>query len=571
MSEEITTVEQLYDVLIHPWSGQHVSCHLVVGPLLSAPGTLYLESGQLRYRRSSGLSGRLAPAKDIVIQLLDVSHIHFSQADVGISLKDGKTHWLRGKLLVYIVAWLYARGMPAEASSDEWTLRSGYGILTTTLSSGILQRHGVLAVGQDMLAFLPLGSLDLSLGSWPLCIPLQDIQKAEEAGGGITISSAEEEWSFLNVKSKQFMGPLSAALHPVAAESSPEDVSSDDAQQWSGNALLVDRDLLAPGTLSFALARDELIFTLASGDTRNLGSLLRARAQNEATGDRFADSLQSRDETWRLQFPTDSTLLVQLLSIVKDIVPKLPPEDQRIKPLKILQMLDAVRIDHGDGISQTYRPVKLTFGEATVDLVLPKGRLDESVTSLITNFTLLGRQVYQLRAMPWRLEDVERTELEPELESAFADVEHIVRLRFPWPTTKQLQESINRRELYRISLSVGEQVILNVEDKELPVKLLNLSAGGLGVMCSQEMTLGQQLVLAIGIPEPESEIETEVVWVRKEGKRYRLGLRFLNNNESFRQQMIQQMYRLELLASKGDRTPLQTLTGKSEEEPEETP
>jgi c-di-GMP-binding flagellar brake protein YcgR len=88
-------------------------------------------------------------------------------------------------------------------------------------------------------------------------------------------------------------------------------------------------------------------------------------------------------------------------------------------------------------------------------------------------------------------------------------------------------------------------------------------------MCRQEMTLGQQLVLAIGIPEADSEIETEVVWVRKEGDRYRLGLRFLNNNESFRQQMIQQMYRLELLESKGDRTPLKTLTGNTDEDSED--
>jgi hypothetical protein len=569
VSEEITTVERLYEVLVQPWSGQHVSCHLVVGPLLSAPGSLYLDADQLRFRRASGLSGRLAPAKDIIISLLEVSHIQFSQADVGVTLQGGKTLWFRGKLLVYIVGWLYALGMPAEPTAGGWSLSSGKGILTTTFSSGLLQRHGVLAVGQELMVFLPLGSIDLSLGSWPLCIPLQDILKIEESSGTITVSSAAEEWSFLNAKTKQLMVPMSAALHPLESGSPLEDESLEGTGKWSGNALLVDRDLLAPGTLSFELARDELIFTMLSGEVKNLGSLLRARALGPENGDRFSDSLQSRDDSWRLQFPTDSRLLAQLLAIVVDIVPKLPPENQRIKPLKILQLLDAIRIDHDDGISQTYRPVKLTFSESTVDILLPKGRLDQSVTSIITNFTLLGRQVYQLRAMPWRLEDVEITELEPDLEEEFKDVEHIVRLRLPWPTTKQLQEHVNRRELYRISLSVGEQVILNVENQELPVKLLNLSAGGLGIMCRQEMTLGQQLVLAIGIPEADSEIETEVVWVRKEGDRYRLGLRFLNNNESFRQQMIQQMYRLELLESKGDRTPLKTLTGNTDEDSED--
>jgi hypothetical protein len=75
------------------------------------------------------------------------------------------------------------------------------------------------------------------------------------------------------------------------------------------------------------------------------------------------------------------------------------------------------------------------------------------------------------------------------------------------------------------------------------------------------MVLGQQLILTIGIPTPSAEIKAEVVWVQQDGERYRVGLRFLNSNESFRQRMMQQMYRLELLASKGDRAPLHTLTG----------
>ena len=167
---------------------------------------------------------------------------------------------------------------------------------------------------------------------------------------------------------------------------------------------------------------------------------------------------------------------------------------------------------------------------------------------------------------PSGFEDVALSELEPELAEAFADVEHIVRLRLPWPSTKQLQEQFNRRELYRIQLRVGERVTLTVADEEVSVKMLNLSAGGLGILSQQELPLGQQLVLAIGIPDPSSEIEAEVVWVEQDGDRYRMGLRFLNSNESFRQRMIQQMYRLELLASKGERAPLHTLTGLPLEE-----
>ncbi|MDG1482503.1 MAG: PilZ domain-containing protein [Myxococcota bacterium] len=497
-----------------------------------------------------------------MLSLLSISYVQYTNADVQFSMKSGKTFSFRGKQLVAIVAWLNALGIPSAPQSDEWTLRPGHGILTATFASGLLQRHGVLAIGSDSLVFLPQGTIDLSLGTWPLCIPIRDILKLEESDDAITVSAAEEEWVFLNCKTSQLITPLSRALHPEETSDSllvgPE--------QWAGSALLLDRGLLLPGVLSFAMANDELLFTSGTGETRNLGSLLRTRSEDDDGGEQFSDSLQSRDERWRLQFPTDSKLLAQLLSVVGNIEPKMPPEDQRIKPLKLLQKLDAIRIDHSDGNSQTYRPVSLTFEESTVDIILPRGRLDESVTSLITNFTLLGRQVYRLRSMAWRIEDVAHDELDPELELLFKDSPDIVRLRFPWPTTKQLQKHTNRRELYRISLSVGEQMVLNVENEELPVKLLNLSAGGLGISCNQEIQLGQMLVLAIGIPSADSEIKTEVVWVRKAGGRYRVGLRFLNNNESFRQLMIQKMYRLELLASKGDKTPLQTLTGKTGEE-----
>ena len=527
--------------------------------MLSATGSLHLESNQLRFRRSSGLSGRLGPIHDVVIPLREISHVQFAQADAGIFLKNGKTHWLRGKLLAYVFAWLYACGLPSQPTASDWVLRDGHGMLTTTFFSGILQRHGVLAVGEDVAVFLPLGTISLSLGTWPLLIPLKDIVRVQRVPEAITVFSAREEWSFLNTKVQHFMPPMAAGLHPEETAFA-QDNTADAGEPWTSNVLLIERERLLPGTVSYTLAEDELIFRSVHGKTLALGSLLRTLPQERGHGERFSDSLQGRDDNWRLQFPTASKMFRYLLSVIGEVKPKLPPENQRVNP-KVLQSINAIRVDHGDGISQTFRPVDISFSETTIDILLPKGRLDDSATSRILNFTLLGRRVYQLRAMPWRIADVAPCQLEPELAEAFAGVEHIVRLRLPWPSTKQLQEQFNRRELYRISLSVGERVVLNVADEGVSVKMLNLSAGGLGILSRQELPLGQQLVLAIGIPDPSSEIEAEVVWVEQDGARYRMGLRFLNSNESFRQRMIQQMYRLELLASKGDSAPLHTLTG----------
>lgn len=555
----ITAADQLYDALAQPWAGQSVGCHLVVGPMLSATGSLHLESNQLRFRRSSGLSGRLGPVDDVIIPLREISHVQFAQADAGIFLKNGKTHWLRGKLLTYVFAWLYARGMPSKPTSADWVLREGHGMLTTTFFSGILQRHGVLAFGEDVAVFLPLGSISLSLGTWPLLIPLKDVVRVQRTTEAITVFSAKEEWSFLNAKVQHFMPPMAASLHPVEAEFAAEK-TLDSSKSHTSNVLLVERERLIPGTISYELEQDELRFRSVTGKKIALGSLLRTLPQERHRGERFSDSLQGRDENWRLQFPAASKMFRYLVSVIGEVKPKLPPEGQRVNP-KVLQTISAIRVDHGDGISQTFRPVDLSFSETTIDILLPKGRLDASATSRILNFTLLGRRVYQLHAKPWRIKDVSLAELDPAQAEAFASVEHIVRLRLPWPSTKQLQEQFNRRELYRISLRVGEHVSLNEDEDTLPVTLLNLSAGGLGILSQQEMILGQQLVLTIGIPTPSAEIEAEVVWVEQDGERYRVGLRYLNSNESFRQRMMQQMYRLELLASKGDRAPLHTLTG----------
>lgn len=555
----ITAAKQLHNALAHPWSGQSIGCHLVVGPMLSATGSLHLESDQLRFRRSSGLSGRLGPAQDVIIPLRQISHIQFAQADAGIFLKSGKTYWLRGKLLAYVFAWLYACGFPSKPTPDAWKYRDAHGMITTTFFSGILQRHGVLAMGEDVAVFLPMGTISLSLGTWPLVIPLKDIVRVQRTAEAITIYSAQEEWSFLNTKVQQFMPPMTAALQPVETAFA-DDQPTDTSTPWTSNVLLVERERLLPGTISYVLEEDELSFRSASGKTKALGSLLRTLPQERQKGDRFSDSLQGRDDNWRLQFPTASKMFRYLLSVIGEVKPKLPPENQRVNP-KLLKTISAIRVDHGDGISQTFRPINLSFSETTIDILLPKGRLDAAASPRILNFTLLGRRVYQLHAKPWRIEDVSRAELEPALAETFADVEHIVRLRLPWPSTKQLQEHFNRRELYRINLCVGERVDLNPAEGLTPVRLLNLSAGGLGILSRQEMTLGQQLTLTIGIPSPSAVLEAEVVWVQPDGDRYRVGLRFLNSNESFRQRMIQQMYRLELLASKGDRTPLHTLTG----------
>ena len=214
--DEITALDALYRALMLPWDGQYVSCHLIVGPMLSAPGSLYIEPGQLRFQRSKGLSGRLAPAEDIVVPLGEIAHVEFSQADVGIFMKTQKVIRLRGKLLVPIFAWLYARGVPSAPGRQDWTLQTVHGLLSITLSTGMLQRHGVLAVGDRQLIFMPLSSVDLSLGSWPMTLSVETVQQAKYDSDGIILSTTEGVTNFLIANPQHFTTPMVSVLHPLS-------------------------------------------------------------------------------------------------------------------------------------------------------------------------------------------------------------------------------------------------------------------------------------------------------------------------------------------------------------------
>lgn len=563
MSEEIVAVDRLHEYLAQEWEGDHISCHLIVGPLLSAPGQLFLEDQQLRFKRASGLSGRLAPAKDIVMSLDEITHIQISQGDIGVFTKNEKPCWLRGKLLLHLAAWLYAMGAPSTASEDPWTKQKALGVSTATQVAGMLQRHGIVATGADQIIFLPSSTLDLSLGSWPLRIPVSEVDYVERKAGSYTLRSAQEEWGFLNLRSSVFFTVLTDGLtgrlqNPDGPLETEGTVSSD--------ALLFLRDTITRGTVNFTPDTGKLVFRNSQNKERDLGSLLRTIPLDVQKGDEYSDSFQGRDEPWRLQLPTASPVYRVLLSAYSEMMPPLPPEDQRVQPSKALKVMDALRIDYGDGTSQTHRPVYLEYSESTFDFHIPKGRLDESVTNRVMDFILMGRRVFQLRTMAWRLEDIDLTDLPEERQVEFESVEHIVRLRLPWPSTRQFQESTNRRELYRITFRVGERVLLNIGERKIPVKLINLSAGGIGVESREELALGEEVILSIGIPDQDTDLHTEVVWVSPKRGIFRLGLRFLNNSQTFQQRMMQQMYRLELLTAKRVPHPLASLVSEGSDE-----
>jgi hypothetical protein len=92
--------------------------------------------------------------------------------------------------------------------------------------------------------------------------------------------------------------------------------------------------------------------------------------------------------------------------------------------------------------------------------------------------------------------------------------------------------------------------------KNNPEKIQNIGAGGLCFISPKSIRKGTQL--KINIPNLKKEFEENciVIWCKKKGSRYEVGVKFLDEQTTFRMRMIEQIcyiehYRNEVLKKEG--------------------
>lgn len=76
-------------------------------------------------------------------------------------------------------------------------------------------------------------------------------------------------------------------------------------------------------------------------------------------------------------------------------------------------------------------------------------------------------------------------------------------------------------------------------------RLRNISIGGLCFRSSSYLEQGLTLLIRIPFVHPEFEGKAVVVWCRRGGKAYEVGVRFVDNNTSFRIRMVEQVCHVE--------------------------
>lgn len=78
-------------------------------------------------------------------------------------------------------------------------------------------------------------------------------------------------------------------------------------------------------------------------------------------------------------------------------------------------------------------------------------------------------------------------------------------------------------------LSVPVKIKTNTDNMLLPGILLDISAGGVGILSFKEIPVGTTVKLSISLHNIHTDVITaKVVWIKKQDKTYRVGFQFLD-------------------------------------------
>ncbi len=518
---------------------------LVVAPMLSAPGELTVDDAGLRFVRSEGLSGLVAPADGVSLPAAALAWVRLAQGDLSVHAA-GRTVRLHGGAVGAVAALLRARGVP-ERGDGPAALAPCFGLLPATLSSGPLQRFGHIAVSRTGLAFAPSGALDLATGAWPAYLPHTDVTRVALQRGTLTVHTREAPWSFVNLDGEAAVGLLLRMLQPWDGQLL--------RAPWRCPTVLVEGMTLTPGGLEVVDDRS-LSFTPRGGTARDLGPLQQVFG---GEGDPGVPVLDGGRAGWRARLPR-SPHPVDALEEEVGRLPPLPPDaSRRASPGTLARDLVAVRVRLGDGTTRTLRPVVVEAPDTTVDLLVPGSAfLDELLNARVVLTLLSRRQLLRFGTRPWRLEPVDRAALTPRQARALSEARHLVRLRIPWPSTDELTQETNHRAMVRIGMD-GTPVQADIGPTRTRVRLDDLSGGGAGLQSRVPLLVDRPISLQLGLPDIEDPLQGEIAWSRRTEHGYCGGVRFLDATEAFRQRMVRYVYRLELLVARGERRPLAAL------------
>jgi len=521
---------------------------LVVNALLVAPGIVRLDATGLVFKRSGGLSGRLAPADGPVLPLAAIQASTLDSGVLTLKDRDGRTHRMRGGVVPQIAAALCCLGVPLARDATPFGADAGsVSPVACTLQTGPLFRVGHLVVGPAGLAFAPSGSVDLSLGSWPLFLPRGTIRKVVNGPERLSITHDDGVVELAHIKSPVAARGLGQTLRPRAGRV-PRD-------PWRSPALLVRSGGQQDRGELWLESKSELMFD-AGGGEESLGSIRDSFVVGEVG---FARHLDGGRQGWRAWVIAEPDAIEVLEDVVGQLPPGRPPDGEGVRVATLAKGLEAVRVIEADGQSRTLRPAALVAGEHTLDLVVydtPENQLEEGVQVRLELQS--ARKRWYLKVCPWRVRETAIETLSERDARFFLSGEPLVRVQLPWPRKDQVDGVANRRGSVRVVVA-DELMEVEVDGRRSPAQLQSLSSGGASLVVRRPLHLGARVGCVLDVPDLQDPVLADVVWLRPFAGGSLVGLRFVDSSERFVEQLQAVVYKVELLLAQGEEAPLRRL------------
>lgn len=508
------------------------NAQLVLGALLTAPGTLSVNTERLAFQRAATLSGLIAPRAGISFALPDITEISLGPGRLEVVTPHLRSTFLGGGAVLIGTAML-ARGL-RHTGGERVTA------ISTARARGPLHQRGAAAIGPHAFVFAPDGAIDGALVGGVLEIPLSSIGGMRVADERLHILTPEGDITLTGGDLRVLLAGCASLLRVPPAEAP---VAS--GESWASPAVCEEPGVaVSPGRAALG-ADGHLRFRAEGGALLDLGPAERVLRPEAGQG----PVLEAADGGWRLRLP-DVAAVFRFDAAAISTPPPLPPPSERATLKRLTGRVDSVRFRTGPGGEHSVRPVWIAEGERTLDIFVPDTAAVPEAGARVELLVGVRRGIVGVRTRVVGREAVAREALPTGAGTLFADVPAVAVCRVRWPRRDEVEETRTARRFFRVECGLQQVPRDGVEPTEGPPPLTgrvsNLSIGGLAAISPEPWVAGAPCRVYLPFDDAPPVIDAEIVWAaRSRDGQTLVGVRFLDESELFRRQIQQVVFRLE--------------------------
>lgn len=541
-------------------------------------------SGKLtlrQHRIEFAPQGRMFADRGFTVALEDLDSIGWRSLRARLALVTREeTYTLHGPLILRLAVALQAMGVPMEGAPTQSGPEKGLGALVHTEKcsqvSGPIHYPGWLALGRRNVVFNASGLMEQLVGVDDLLMPLDRLASAQAQGTELTITGAGRTLVVHVENAASWVGRLAAhgAQTPLAwdVDLEPPERGANDEPLFTFDAVWQEP---AAGTLRRGRAT---LLKLAGVAFRGLDGTQHTLSKGDVQRSVFGQLSDDEDHALRIPVEDGTTVVLRPrggsedVAMLRDFVLSLPMVDAvdlgelgRLRKVEGEVTFARITSNHRDAIS--FRSGWIVQAPDSIGLVI-KDHLDWDVPrgTRVKLTVGIDRGVYEINGRLIRREEVPANQLaagdgrpfnkdNPDDETPqrvlFVAIPHVDKVSFTKSRRKDYRvpatEPMSAREM-RWSPGKGR----TPWGKSFDGRLIDLSAGGCGVLLGRELTVGRFLEVRITIAGRARPLVAEVVHVARlfedDLEWWRHGLRFEGLDEGDHTWLAREVHRREMRA-----------------------